>query len=241
MEVHGRVPKIIEICVCCSYIFATLAGVQCQCIWRHGTVPNEAWLEPERQRQCVTTHVWMNSRHGKSAGQWRGGVQQGHGVCEYASGGGRYEGAWAAGARHGRGTLVTGHYKYGGEWADDQQEGQGQKAAELKGGRLQCTFCRIAGWKMTLYRHRCCRSQHMALSPFQSPEAARKKTGSCNRALKTACMAAVVECVQTLTAAFLHFTCAGSCLLECGDRYQGRWRGGRRHGTGSCLFVNGDK
>lgn len=33
----------------------------------------------------------------------------------------------------------------------------------------------------------------------------------------------------------------GKCLLESGDKYVGEWRDGRRHGTGSCLFANGDK
>ncbi len=59
------------------------------------------------------------------AGQWREGLQHGHGVCEYAEGL-RFEGAWVAGQRCGRGTLTAQGYKYDGDWAADRQHGQGQ-------------------------------------------------------------------------------------------------------------------
>lgn len=29
--------------------------------------------------------------------------------------------------------------------------------------------------------------------------------------------------------------------MESGDRYSGSWQRGKRHGNGSCIFVNGDK
>ena len=34
---------------------------------------------------------------------------------------------------------------------------------------------------------------------------------------------------------------AGKCLLETGNKFDGQWREGRRHGTGSCLYANNDK
>lgn len=68
---------------------------------------------------CIDSWIMM-----RIAGQWRDGLQHGHGVCEYAEGL-RYEGGWQRGVRCGRGILTAQGYKYDGEWVDDRQHGQG--------------------------------------------------------------------------------------------------------------------
>ena len=58
-------------------------------------------------------------------------------------------------------------------------------------------------------------------------------------------LAAKNECVHTSCRLLLSGRCralrAGKCLLETGDKFDGQWREGRRHGTGSCLYASKDK
>lgn len=57
-------------------------------------------------------------------GEWEAGEQCGEGKCLYADGG-KYDGEWRAGLRHGKGSYSHGAYKYNGHWVEDRQDGAG--------------------------------------------------------------------------------------------------------------------
>lgn len=214
--------------------------------WRFGTAPLGA--NACLQGDCVDgkgVFEWANGN--RYEGEWVGGLREGVGVHVVRADGSRYEGEWQRGWYHGLGVLVASGGAHGssrssdgrtyfGAWSEGRRHGMGVESA-ADGGRYE------GAWRHGV-RHGMGKSATRGWLWGESVVSglwakgmladARVAIGSADvRARETARSA--MRAAQSANPACVEGDCAngmGVYAWPNGDRFEGAWSDGLRHGFG---------